>query len=99
MKKATPGGRKTYTDKDGNARDTQNFTVRDMLPLSKLCESAYERGRELEQGLQHEQHQEQQATRDNMQKNRDAGKEAYTQQRQTSRQNRGQRQSRYVRGQ
>jgi len=90
---------KTYTDKDGNPRDTQNFTVRDMLPLSKLCESAYERGRELEQGLRHEQRQapQQQATRDNMQENRDTGKEAYTQQRQTSRQSRGQRQSRYVR--
>lgn len=48
---------KTYTDREGNPRDTQSFSVRDMLPLSRLCEVAYERGRELEHELRQEQQQ------------------------------------------
>lgn len=45
---------KTYTDNEGNPRDTQNFSIADMLPLSRLCEVAYERGRELQYEIKQE---------------------------------------------
>ena len=82
---------KTYTDKDGNPRDTQNFTVKDLLPLSRLCEVAYDRGRELEKDIRQEQ--------DHTPDRKNVEKTSYRAKRQTNEQARQPRQSRYIRGQ
>jgi len=92
---------KTYTDKEGNARDSQSFSVRDMLPLSHLCEAAYERGRELESELRQEQTKEQkpQFRESAEDDNRAARRSSYRTQRQNNGQERQLRQSRYIREQ
>jgi hypothetical protein len=98
---------KTYTDKDGKPRDTQSFSVRDMLPLSRLCEVAYERGRELEYEIKQErgkgraQGQEQfpnfdEHTEDDV---REARRSSYRTKRQSNGGQKQGRQSRYVREQ
>jgi len=88
---------KTYTDKDGNPRDTQNFSLRDLLPLSRLCEVAYERGRELDKELKQQQEPSQGKPYNGKAQNddRSARKSAYAQKREGG----PRRQSRYVRDQ
>lgn len=46
---------KTYTDKEGNIRDTQSFSSRDLLHIQYLSGVAYEHSRELEYKITQEQ--------------------------------------------
>jgi len=91
---------KTYTDKDGQPRDTQSFSVRDMLPLSRLCEVAYERGRELEYEVRQEQSKQRPAFHGRAEDGaREARRADYRSKSQTNGKERQSRQSRYVRDQ
>ena len=39
---------RTYSDKDGQLRDTQSFRAKDMLPLSELARRAHHQAHELD---------------------------------------------------
>ena len=42
---------RTYTDKDGNIKDSRSFSLNDVLKLSELSREAYQRGRPMERDL------------------------------------------------
>lgn len=52
---------RTYTDKDGKARDTQSFSERDLLHIAELARDTYRITREIKQELRAEYNQSQQA--------------------------------------
>ena len=50
---------KTYTDRDGNLRDTQSFSGTDLLRVAELSRAAYARTNELRQEFRQEAEQDQ----------------------------------------
>jgi len=49
---------RTYTDKDGNPRDSKSFSVNDALRVSELMREAYSKGRAMEKEMKREQQAE-----------------------------------------